>query len=126
VSAGTSTHRASSAPELDLRTTEAIVVLEDRHDAGLYAKQPIALVRGNGARVWDSDGREYIDCIGGQGVANVGHANPAVAQALASQAQLLATCPNGFYSPVRAHLLDELARIAPPGLERAYLCNSGT
>jgi acetylornithine/LysW-gamma-L-lysine aminotransferase len=109
-----------------LRTTDAIVALEDRHDAGLYAKQPIALVRGQGARVWDNDGREYIDCISGQGVANVGHANPAVAQALASQAQLLVTCPNGFYSPARAQLLAELARIAPPGLERAYLCNSGT
>lgn len=99
--------------------------MEDRHGSGLYAKQPIALVRGQGATVWDVEGRAYLDCIGGQGVANVGHAHPAVAQAIAGQAQRLATCPNGFYNDRRAALLAALARIAPPGLERAYLCNSG-
>jgi LysW-gamma-L-lysine/LysW-L-ornithine aminotransferase len=108
-----------------LTSTAGIISLEERHDCGLYAKQPIVLARGEGARVWDSDGNEYIDCIGGQGVANVGHANPVVAQALSDQARTLVTCPNGFYSGPRARLLAELARIAPTGLQRAYLCNSG-
>jgi acetylornithine/LysW-gamma-L-lysine aminotransferase len=87
--------------------TSKIITMEDRHDSGLYPKQPLVLVRGEGARVWDADGREYIDCVGGHGVANVGHANPAVIQAVTEQVQRLVICPNG-------------------GLERAFLCNSGT
>jgi acetylornithine/LysW-gamma-L-lysine aminotransferase len=105
--------------------TDEIIGLEDRHDSGLYPKQPLVLVRGEGARVWDADGREYIDCVGGHGVANVGHANPAVIQAMTEQMQRLVICPNGFYNDQRAQLLAELTRIAPPGLERAFLCNSG-
>ena len=106
--------------------TNEIIGLEDRHDSGLYPKQPLVLVRGEGARVWDADGREYIDCVGGHGVANVGHANPAVIRAVTEQVQRLVICPNGFYNDQRAQLLAELTRIGPPGLERAFLCNSGT
>lgn len=101
-----------------------IITQEDRHESGLYAKQPIVLVRGEGARVWDADGREYIDCVGGHGVAIVGHANPAVIQAIAEQAHRLMVCSEGFYNDQRAELLAELARITPP-LGRAFLCNSG-
>jgi acetylornithine/LysW-gamma-L-lysine aminotransferase len=110
----------------DTFTAENVIHLEDRYDAGLYSKQPLVLVRGQGARVWDLDGQEYIDCVGGQGAANVGHAHPAVSEAIAIQAQKLLLCPNGFYNDQRARLLAELVRIAPPGLERAFLCNSGT
>jgi acetylornithine/LysW-gamma-L-lysine aminotransferase len=106
-------------------TGEEIIALEDRYGSGLYSKQPLVLVRGEGARVWDVDGREYIDCVGGHGVANVGHANPAVIQAVTEQVQRLVICPNGFYNDQRAQLLAELIRIGPPGLERAFLCNSG-
>ena len=101
------------------------ILRESRYGSGLYSKQPLVLVRGEGARVWDANGNEYIDCIGGHGVANVGHANPAVVQAVTDQAQRLITCPNGFYNDQRANLLAELVRIAHPGLERAFLCNSG-
>jgi len=103
-----------------------LIALENRHETGLYPKQPIVLVRGEGARLWDAAGRSYIDCVGGHGVANVGHAHPAVVQAITEQAQRLVICPNGFYNEQRARLLGELTRIAPPGLTRAYLCNSGT
>jgi len=103
-----------------------IITLENRHDSGLYPKQPLVLVRGEGARLWDAEGREYIDCVGGHGVANVGHANPAVIRAVTEQVRRLVICPNGFYNDQRAQLLAELTRIAPPGLERAFLCNSGT
>jgi len=108
-----------------MQSTE-IIALEDRYESGVYARQPIVLVRGEGARVWDADGREYIDCAGGHGVVNVGHANPAVAAAIAEQARRLLSCPNAFYNDRRAELLAELVRIAPSGLERAFLCNSGT
>ncbi len=106
-------------------TKDEIIALEDRHESGLYPKQPLALVRGEGARVWDADGQEYVDCVGGHGVANVGHAHPAVIQAVTQQMQRLVTCPNGFYNNQRAQLLAELARIGPPGVERVFLCNSG-
>ena len=109
----------------DPLTAREIMALEDRYDSGLYTKR-LVLVRGEMARVWDAEGREYIDCVGGHGVANVGHANPDVANALAEQAQRLAVCPGGFYNDQRARLLAELLRIAGPGFERAFLCNSGT
>jgi acetylornithine/LysW-gamma-L-lysine aminotransferase len=101
------------------------IALEEAYGSGLYVKQPLVLERGKEARLWDADGREYIDCIGGHGVANVGHANPAVIQAITEQVGRLIVCPNGFYNDRRAQLLAELIRVAPPGLERAFLCNSG-
>ena len=105
---------------------EQIMSWEDQYESGVYGKQPIVLVRGQGARVWDADGTEYIDCIGGHGALNLGHAHPAVLEAIIAQAQRIILAPNGFYNDQRAQLLAELIRIAPPGLERAFLCNSGT
>ena len=98
--------------------------LESQFTSGVYAKRPIALVRGQGARVWDSDENEYIDCVGGQGSVNVGHANPVVAEAIARQAQTLITCPEMFYNDRRAELEQKLA--AMTGMPRVFLCNSGT
>lgn len=107
-------------------STEEIIALESQYTSGVSNQQPIVLVRGEGARVWDTEGNEYIDCIGGHGVANVGHAHPVVAKAIADQAQRLLTAPNGFYNDMRAQAMAALVRIAPPGLERVFLCNSGT
>jgi acetylornithine/LysW-gamma-L-lysine aminotransferase len=76
--------------------------------------------------LWDEDGKVYIDCIGGMGVASVGHAHPKVAKAIAEQAQTLITCHELLYNDRRAHLLEKLARVTPPGLDRFFLCNSGT
>lgn len=115
-----------TAPEQTCEYGSDLIALEDLHGSGLYPKQPLVLVQGQGARVWDATGKEYIDCIGGHGVANVGHANPAVIRAIATQAHKLAICPNGFYNDQRAQLLAKLTSIVPPGLERAFLCNSGT
>ena len=98
--------------------------LESQFTSGVYTKRPIALVRGHGARVWDSDENEYVDCVGGQGSVNVGHANPAVAEAIAKQAQTLITCPEMFYNDRRAELEQKLTSIT--GMPRVFLCNSGT
>jgi acetylornithine/LysW-gamma-L-lysine aminotransferase len=98
---------------------------ESRHTSGLYTKRPIAIVRGQGARLWDSDGNEYVDCVGGQGAGNLGHANEAIAAAIAAQAVTLISCPEMFYNDQRAALLEKLTTIAPRGLTRAFLCNSG-
>jgi [amino-group carrier protein]-gamma-(L-lysyl/L-ornithyl)-L-glutamate aminotransferase len=99
---------------------------ESQHTSGLYTKRPIAIVRGEGARLWDGDGNEYIDCVGGQGAANLGHGNVAVADAIAAQARTLISCPEMFYNDQRAQLMAKLVSLAPPGLQHVYLCNSGT
>jgi len=99
--------------------------LEKQHTSGVYPKRPVVIVRGEGARLWDDQGREYIDCVGGQGAANLGHANPDIAGAIAEQSRCLISCPEIFYNDRRAELLATLTAIAPPGLQRAFLCNSG-
>ena len=99
---------------------------EERYSTGVYAKRGVTIVRGEGTRLWDEDGKEYIDCAAGMGVASVGHANPIVAEAIAAQARTLITCPELFYNDRRADLLERLAAVTPPGLERIFLCNSGT
>jgi len=83
-------------------------------------------VRGEGTRLWDEQGKEYIDCAAGMGVASLGHGHPMVAEALAEQAKTLITCPELFYNDRRATLLAKLATVTPPGLDRFFLCNSGT
>ncbi len=102
-----------------------VIEAERRHTSGVYPKRDLAIVRGRGARVWDAAGREYIDCVGGHGVAIVGHCNPEVVEAIRKQAGDLVTCPEVFYNDRRAELLTRLAEVAPVGLDRAFLCNSG-
>ncbi|MBV9713479.1 MAG: acetylornithine/succinylornithine family transaminase, partial [Ktedonobacteraceae bacterium] len=87
---------------------------------------PVVIVRGSGALLWDAEGREYIDCVAGHGVANIGHGRTEIAAALAEQAQRLITCPEIVYNDVRARLLERLAHLTPQGLEHFFLCNSGT
>src|SRR5450759_2882670 len=109
--------------EKPLNTAE-IKALEDQYTSGVYTKRPVAIVRGLGAHLWDADGKEYIDCAGGQGAANLGHANPAVAKAIAEQAQVLISCPEMFYNDRRAALEERLVSLT--GMGRGFLCNSGT
>ncbi len=100
--------------------------LERRHASGVYALREVTWVRGEGARVWDADGRAYLDFTSGHGVAILGHAHPALARALARQARTLITCPASFPNDVRARYLSRLAAVLPDGLDRIFLCNSGT
>jgi predicted acetylornithine/succinylornithine family transaminase len=100
--------------------------IEERYSTGVYNKREVTIVRGQGTRLWDEHGQEYIDCAAGMGVASLGHANPVVAEAVASQARTLITCPELFYNDRRAQLLERLAAVTPPGLGRIFLCNSGT
>ena len=109
-----------------LRSTADLIAAEDAHTSGLYTKRGIVLVRGDGAMVFDSEGRAYIDCVGGQGTANLGHGNAAVADAVAQQARVLASCTELFYNDRRAELYEVLAGILPASLDRFFLCNSGT
>jgi len=104
----------------------AIIEMENTYTSGVYSKRPVAIVRGSGALVWDAEGREYVDCTAGYGVANTGHARPEIAAAIAAQAQRLITCPEIVYNDVRARLLERLAGLTPEGLTHLFLCNSGT
>ncbi len=104
----------------------ATQTLESAHTSGVYPKRDLTIVRGEGAYLWDDRGRRYIDCVGGQGAANLGHSHPAVAAAIEAQARTLISCPEIFYNDVRAQYLDELTAAAPDGLDRAFLSNSGT
>lgn len=105
---------------MDLKSTE------DQFSVGVYQKRGVTIVRGEGACVWDEAGREYIDCVAGVGVANVGHCNPAVVEAIREQAARLITCSELFYNDARAKCLERLNRITPDGIDRFFLCNSGT
>jgi LysW-gamma-L-lysine/LysW-L-ornithine aminotransferase len=99
--------------------------LENEHQPPLYAKREIALVRGEGPYLFDSDGRRYLDAMSNYGVAILGHADSEYGAALTEQLQTLATGHQSFYSDVRAELLRNLAEIAPGGLTRYFLSNSG-
>jgi acetylornithine/LysW-gamma-L-lysine aminotransferase len=100
--------------------------LESQYTSGAYNKRPLTIVRGEGALLWDDQGREYIDCAAGHGVANVGHCHPHVVQAIQTQAAQLITCQEALFNDQRALLLQELATVLPPNLDRMFLCNSGT
>jgi acetylornithine/LysW-gamma-L-lysine aminotransferase len=99
---------------------------EDLYGAGTYFKRKVAIVRGEGAKLWDEPGNEYIDCVGGQGAANLGHQNPYVSRAIQEQSQKLINCTELFYNDQRGLLLEALARITPSRINRFFLCNSGT
>tara|TARA_B100000029_G_scaffold389840_1_gene386479 strand:- start:197415 stop:198590 length:1176 start_codon:yes stop_codon:yes gene_type:complete len=100
--------------------------MEDKVSMGILPKRDVVIVRGKGTRLWDTEGKEYIDCVGGHGTANIGHNHPVVVEALVRQAEQLMICPDMFYNNVRAKLVTTLAQVAPAGLDRLYLCNSGT
>ena len=100
--------------------------LEKTYEFNVYAKRDLVLVRGKGAKVWDSDGKEYIDCVAGHGIANVGHCNEQVVAAIAQQARQLLSCSVTIYNDTRARFLEKLLSITPRNLKRAFLCNSGT
>ncbi|MEM2455588.1 MAG: aspartate aminotransferase family protein, partial [Candidatus Bathyarchaeia archaeon] len=93
--------------------------------ANVYQKYPVCIVRGSGAVLYDVDGKEYIDCMGGYGVSLVGHCHPKVVSAIREQCERLIACHCSLYNDKRAELLEKLIKIAPKGLSRVFLCNSG-
>ena len=88
-----------------------------------YGRQPIVLERGEGSRVWDADGKEYLDFVGGLAVTALGHAHPAVTQAVAEQAARLVHVSNLYYTTPMIELAQLLAEHSP--LDRVFFCNSG-
>ncbi len=103
----------------------SIQELEQTYELGVYSRRDIVLVRGRGARLFDENGREYIDCAANVGVSNIGHGNEAVARAVHDQYLTLGNCYSMFYNPVRARLAQKLASLAPGNLNKVFFCNSG-
>lgn len=104
---------------------QQIIDIENKHTSGVYAKQTLTIVRGQGASLFDADGVEYLDCSSGHGVANLGHAHPKVAEALYKQANTLVTLFETFPNDQRAALMEKITALVP-GLDRVFFCNSGT
>jgi [amino-group carrier protein]-gamma-(L-lysyl/L-ornithyl)-L-glutamate aminotransferase len=102
-----------------------IIEIENKHTSGTYAKQPIVIVRGQGASLFDIDGVEYLDCSSGHGVANLGHAHPKIAEAIYRQASTLITLFETFPNNKRAELMEKITSLVE-GLDRVFFCNSGT
>ena len=100
--------------------------IEDSLEAHAFNKFPLTIVRGRGSVVWDSSGKDYIDFMGGIGVALVGHCNAEVLRAIREQSEKLITCHGSFYNDARADFVERLVKCAPAGLERALLTNTGT
>ncbi|MBK7452986.1 MAG: aspartate aminotransferase family protein [Anaerolineales bacterium] len=104
---------------------QQIIDTENKHTSGVYAKQTLTIVRGQGASLFDVNGVEYLDCSSGHGVANLGHAHPKIAEALYKQANTLITLFESFPNDQRAQLMEKITALVP-GLDRVFFCNSGT
>src|SRR5580704_11418091 len=101
-----------------------VQALEARYVLQTYRRAPVTFVRGEGVRLYDTEGREYYDLLSGIGVAALGHAHPGLARAVAEQTDTLIHTSNLFYHPLQGQLAERLANLS--GLPRAFFCNSGT
>ncbi|WP_258358748.1 acetylornithine transaminase [Moorella sulfitireducens (nom. illeg.)] len=101
----------------------AIIALGEKYVMRTYGRYPVALVRGEGARVWDADGREYLDFVGGLAVNSLGHCHPRVVTAIREQAGKLLHCSNLYWIEPQV----ELARllVENSALDKVFFCNSG-
>ncbi len=106
--------------------TEEIIKKEKRYQLQTYNKLPIALVKGKGTKVWDSQGNEYIDFYGGHAVTAVGHCHPAIVEAIKKQSEKLLFYSNAVYSDIRAQACEKVIEISPKEIKKVFFCNSGS
>jgi acetylornithine/N-succinyldiaminopimelate aminotransferase len=104
-----------SVPELQ--------ALEERYVMPTYVRAPVEFVRGEGARLWDADGKEYLDFFAGLSVHNAGHCHPRIVAAIREQSERLAGVSNLYYTEPAMRLCARLAESSLGG--KAFLCNSG-
>ena len=105
-------------------TLDDIRTREQQHVLQTYKRQPVAFVRGQGSRLYDVDGREYLDLLSGIGVTSLGHAHPGLTAIITEQASTLLHSSNLYYHPFQAQAAARLAELS--GLHRTFFCNSGT
>jgi acetylornithine/LysW-gamma-L-lysine aminotransferase len=102
-----------------------LIVNEDSYLINLYQRFPVTIERAQGATIWDTDGKEYIDCMGGYGVAIIGHCNKDVIDAITLQLNKLMVCHMSTYNNSRLQFLSKLKSIAPSNLRKIFFSNSG-
>jgi len=106
-----------------MTTSEQWKELESKYYMFLVRRQPMVLERGEGARVWDVEGKEYLDFTSGWAVNNVGHCNESVARAVSEQSRTLVQTSNQFYSIPQLKLAEIL--VENSCLDKIFICNSG-
>jgi acetylornithine/N-succinyldiaminopimelate aminotransferase len=106
-----------------MTTATDVIALEKEHVLQVYRRGSVVFDHGRGCRLFDADGRSYLDLISGVGVAALGHAHPRLASAIADQAKQLLHTSNLFFHPLQGELATRLASLS--GLPRAFFCNSG-
>ncbi|MBT8368531.1 MAG: acetylornithine/succinylornithine family transaminase [Deltaproteobacteria bacterium] len=99
--------------------------MEQKYELAIYPRRDVILASGKGARLFDVQGKEYIDCASNVGVSNIGHGQESVAKAMYEQYLELGSCYSMFYNPVRARLAKKLVDLAPAKLNKVFFCNSG-
>ena len=97
--------------------------LESKYYMFVVRRQPVVIVRGEGTKVWDDTGKEYLDFTSGWAVNNIGHANPVIADAIAKQAGTLLQTSNQFYTIPQLQLAQLL--VENSCLDKVFICNSG-
>ncbi len=109
-------------PGLDI-DTRSVIRMSDDYLMNTIARQPVVFVRGQGMRVWDADGMEYLDFLAGIAVCGLGHSHPALVDAICKQAAALMHVSNLYHVPQGPALAKKLVELS--GMGRAFLCNSG-
>jgi len=107
-------------PEVD---TQAVMQMDSDYIMHTYGRQPVVLVRGRGMKVWDSEGKEYLDFLAGIAVNGLGHAHPSVVDAIREQAGTLMHVCNLYFTPQGPALAKKLVELS--GMGKAFFCNSG-
>lgn len=102
-----------------------VIDSENRLMANVFGKRKIVITRGKAATLWDINGKEYVDCMGGYGVALLGHCHPKVVAAIKDQVDKLISCHASLYNDKRSEFLQKLTAVTPKGLDKAFLSNSG-
>ncbi|MEA1923967.1 MAG: aspartate aminotransferase family protein, partial [Pseudomonadota bacterium] len=103
--------------------TKKIFALTDNYVAPTYKRFPVALVRGEGVKVWDAEDNEYLDCLAGIAVCNLGHCHPRVSAAIVEQATRLMHVSNLYYIEPQARLAEILCELS--FADKVFFCNSG-
>jgi predicted acetylornithine/succinylornithine family transaminase len=114
----------NAMPTTTTPTAHDVMALDSAHVLQTYRRLPVVFERGEGCRLYDTTGREYLDFISGIGVASLGHAHPRLSAAIAAQAATLIHTSNLYFHPLQSELAARLAALS--GLPRAFFCNSGT
>ncbi len=104
---------------------QEIMDIENRYLANVFSKKPVVFTNGKGSLLWDSDGKEYVDCASSYGVAALGHCHPKVVEAIKMQVEQLITLHGCYYNDKRAEYTQKLINIMPHGLDKMFFSNSG-